>query len=343
MNQRNQRSRIYLDLQRERDPNVTLHILAESIATVGLTIANRARRNRSALWQKKHLRDDGSAPAVMTRQRDSKHAQLNWPITEHYRRFLGAQRLDESTAPPVLGFGIGDLTANPFRPHYDQTIPSVWTDANPRLFMLDDEPIGHVEYTLLCCYLSNTGKPRFQILHNVLVSSDGRLPRDIPAGVQDGLVFWAACPPILEHGVPSLSRFAVLDYDVRHYFGFTRTPEEYWTGFYHHFQPFSRWQANLLEKQSEFESTEAGYHAILGTAANGDLVLLHRYGAIAQLASEVLTAGEMLDLAVQDAVLLDSGGSCCVWSNWANRDGAVIASHQHFREHRGAMVFLTQP
>jgi hypothetical protein len=40
-------------------------------------------------------------------------------------------------------------------------------------------------------------------------------------------------------------------------------------------------------------------------------------------------------------VLLDSGGSCAIWTNWANgREGGVLASHWNFRAPRGAVLFL---
>lgn len=82
------------------------------------------------------------------------------------------------------------------------------------------------------------------------------------------------------------------------------------------------------------EGLAKGYHAALGIS-EGQLILVHRYATIPQVAEELKKQG------AKEAVLLDSGGSCAIWANWiGGAQGGILAHAWNFRPARGAVVFL---
>ncbi len=325
------------------DPKATLRMSCNDIEQALLSVAKRVGRNRSDLYQKKH---GGALHGYATRQRDPKHAGLNEPIAEHYQS-VQQQRgsLDEKR---VVAFPISDLTANPLRLHFDASIrPDQATmyanGSDTRLFHLDDEPIGEVPYTLLISYTSG-GSIRFTIEHEVLVTETGSLPDSIPKEVRDGLNWWAACPPVVSRRSFDAKRYAELDYDHRHVIGFPILEEDpvkkeeleaRLSEVFETFPSWNDWCDAIQTKLPDLEDWVPGSHAVLGISED-DLLLVHRTASIPVISEELIN-----EHGVQDAVLLDSGGSCAIWANWANRGkGVVLASHFNFRPERGAVVFL---
>jgi hypothetical protein len=139
------------------------------------------------------------------------------PISEHYK--LLPKSLESRR---VIALPISDLTANPLRLHYDASIRPeqafAYSDgSDTRLFYLEDEPIGKAPYTLLFSYEQEEGQTRFAIHHDVTVEPNGLLPTDKTPSRWN---WWAACPPLLIRGQHNLNRYAILDYDLRHIFGF---------------------------------------------------------------------------------------------------------------------------
>ena len=138
------------------DPQATLDVPFETIEGACLSIAGRATRNRTALYQRKHR-----SATLATRDRDASLADLNRTIAEHYRLLCKQKKADDSR--PVIAFAISDLTANPLRPHYDveigeddraltlpASVEAVYRRGpSARLFHLEDEPLGEAPYTLL--------------------------------------------------------------------------------------------------------------------------------------------------------------------------------------------------
>jgi hypothetical protein len=336
---------------RKDDPEATLRIPLDSIDRVYLSVAHRTARNRTALYQQKHR-----GAEVFTRRRPPELAALNWPIYEHYKLLqelhpeLRSKPQDSREKyPPAISFPISDLTANPLRPHYDASIPperralqsavidqAIYRDgSDARLFYLEDEPIGQVPYTLLFSY-EDKGQTHFAIQHQVVVRADGSLPDQVPLAIRKELKWWAACPPALIHGRHDVEQYAFLDYDVRHLFGFPENPaeEQAIKDLYQSFPDWEKWCDAIRMRLRGLTSYAKGYHAILGLAKD-ELIVVHRINTIHEIAEEL--AG----MDVQEAVLLDSGGSCAIWANWANgNEGGVLASHWNFRPARGAAVFV---
>ncbi len=329
------------------DPKATLVIGRDEVENVILSVASRAARNRTSLYQKKHM---GPGAGLYTRQRDHALADLNVPIGKH---FLSLK--DRVSAPEalrdrrVVGFPISDLTANPLRPHYDASVPegqrafhsgatcrAVYGGAaGAQLFYLEDEPIGEVPYTLLLAY-SQDGRARLAIHHDVKVARDGSLPDQLPRPVREAVSFWAACPPLLADGEHRIEEYAVRDYDLRHVFGFpkTREDEKELYQIYAAFPSWDRWSSEIRSRLQDLAASEVGYHAALGLNEK-EIVILHRQTTIPGL------AGELKAMGARDAVLLDSGGSCAIWGNWVDGNrGGVLASGWNFRPDRGAVVFL---
>ena len=317
----------------EESPAATLAVSLDEVDSVHLSVASRDARNRTALYQQKHR---GSTTA--SRSRDPKLAAPNLPISAHYEALR--QRIELPEDRRVLAFPISDLTANPLRPHFDATV----SRAGDRLFFLGDEPIGLVRYTLLICY-EQKGRTRFHIAHDVKLPGDGSLPQTIPSRIRSGLRYWMACPPLLIRGKHNLARYAVLDYDVRHLFGFENSfarfgrpnqaeQEAYLREIWNTFPDRDRWRAAVRARLAQTETIETGYHAALGLSKDR-LIVVHRIATIPQLAAALKRQG------ATDAVLLDSGGSCAIWANWPNSNqGGVLANHWNFRPGRGAVLFL---
>jgi hypothetical protein len=324
---------------RRTDPAATLRVSLDAIDDVCLSVAARAARNRSRLYQAKHL----GAPSS-TRERDPALAALNMPFARHcdqVRRRLPAGR--DLTNKRIVAFAISDLTANLLRPHVDASIRS-HDPADAPLFHLADEPLGDVRYTILFCY-QRAGAPRLAIRHNVNVRPDGSLPDDVPAEIRAGLLYWMACPPLLIGGRHDVNSFGVLDYDLRHLFGF---PDRFATfghpdqgaheralsTLYATFPRWNAWAAAIGDRLIASPTRETGYHAALGLSQN-ELVVVHRVATISELATELSRLGAI------DAVLLDSGGSSAIWANWVEGNrGGVLASAWNFRPPRGAALFV---
>lgn len=328
---------------KQAEPKATLEISREVIEEAYLSVACRTARNRTALYQQKH-----AGAEMATRRRDPTLAALNRPISEHY------ELLQEQIGPlkdrRVIAFTISDLTANPLRPHYDDSIPdeqrafqvartilAVYRNGlSAKLFHLEDEPITEVPYTLLFSY-EEEGQTRLAIHHKVEVNADGSLPEQIPKEIRNGLKWWAACPPLLKEGKHCLEEFAVLDYDIRHVFGFPEkdsAEEEELRKIYETFPSWEDWCKGIREKLRSFESPAVGSHAALGISEQ-ELIVIHRTDTIPKIAEELKNLG------MRDAVLLDSGGSCAIWANWANGgQGGILANHFNFRPARGAVIFL---
>lgn len=335
-----------------KNQEATLRIDSDTIDKVFLSVAHRTARNRTALYQRKHpiLGTTSQGPVKLkTSERDPELAALNQPIPEHY------QLLWELHGPfadrPVISFAISDLTANLLRPHYDFLIRpekrafqlgqeadrAIYRDGSDAcLFYLEDEPIGKVPYTLLFSY-EEEGQARFAICHKVTVQRDGSLPSDqIPEVIRKGLKWWAACPPLLINGKHNLEQFAILDYDLRHVFGFSGKVSEMIREMYQSFSDWGKWCETIRQKLHNAELPKIACHAALGISEKRELFVIHRNATIPKLAEELEKLG------AQEAVLLDSGGSCALWANWANGDQGGILSNQqgYFRPARGAVVFL---
>lgn len=274
-------------------------------------------------------------------------ANLNRTIAEHYQLLVMEKKIDPDR--PVLAFPISDLTANPLRPHYDTASEPdglAFQKAGPletgyghrtsaRLFHLEDEPISDVPYTVLSCH-EEQGAIQFAIRHETRVSADGTVNDDALSSRTSGLKWWAACPPLLAGGRHNLEAFAVRDYDLRHVFGFPKdAPDESsLRDIYRYFPDWVPWCAAIRTRLQTIDRYETGYHAAFGVAADR-FILIHRTATIPDLANDLRALG------ADDGVLLDSGGSCAIWANWANsRQGGVLASHWNFRPARGAVVFL---
>ena len=338
------------------------------------------------MYQQKHIHGN-----ARTRERSKDLSGLNFPISEHYERLkeilpkqlryrdadgvesqIQTAKLKLEDIPPskylvsddylAVAFPIGDLTANLLRPHFDDTFKGQGLgDRDQRLFYLEDEPLEIVPYTLLVCYEDTSGD-RFAIYHDVTINLSGGLSAGGNRVEFPGkLKWWTACPPLLRNGQFDVRRYAWLDYDLGHLFGFATSGRDTLN------TRLNRVYANFPRRQSPRESglvskafpTEVqaatwttwkravdkalndktlcppqDYHAALGVAKNGDYTIIHHYGSIESLAG-------VLKPHAADGVLLDSGGSCAIWGNWLNGNrGGVLANHWNFRPGRGAVAFL---
>lgn len=362
----------YLHDEKHRtDRDATLVVPWKDIDSTHLSVANRTARNRTSLYQKKHAGAAKQTryrppelgalnwPIAQHYQLLTKDYQQLRPIVDEYDK-----RVEKY--PPVVGIPISDLTANPLRPHYiAEILTNVYVDqsrletnerrqfefgqykrgfhseqtdrliygsgSDARLFHLEDEPIGKVPYTVLFAF-ENASEFRLAILHDIVIRADGFLPESVPREIRDGLRWWAACPPLLRNGTFEPGRYAVRDYDVRHFLGFKLKDEELEEKVYQFFGDWDEW-CDAIGKVMPAVFPE-GYHAALGIT-NDEVIVVHCNASPEKIAEDLKSMG------VRDAVLLDSGGSCAVWANWLNHgDGGVLAHAWNFRAHRGAILFF---
>jgi len=265
-------STISLDFDpKTTEPAATVKIAPEDLLAVELTVADRAHRNRSKLYQRKHDPTVAKQHGVHTRDRLPELAALNKPIAWHRDRFLARHGWYVGTAPPILAFGIGDLTANLLRPHFDGGIRPGQAEAegsddfDPRLFYLEDEPIGEAAYSILLCYDGETGIA-FAICHGVTVERDGSLTNRVPHQIRTRLRWWAACPPLLIDGEHDLFQFALLDYDIRHVLGFPKgeSEKERFREMHATFRDPKAWRDMIRGELDKRTSYPAIYHGALG-------------------------------------------------------------------------------
>lgn len=333
---------------KKSEPEATLRLKMGQVDNIFLSIAQRAARNRTALYQRKHPPAHGApnmSASLATHQRNPRLRALNQPISTHYQlqNTISDGVFD---GRPVLCAPISDLTANHFRPHFDArsiecafTEPAVkhavYGDTSSQLFYLEDEPIGQIPYSLLCYYLTDFGH-RLGIIHNMQVSKNGQLPSSAKH-ITDGLIWWAACPPLLIDGKHNLKQFTYLDYDVRHVLGFSKsTYDEIRRDIYPHFHDWKKWCAAVRKKLQVLEKPPSAYHAGIGVSLDGEtIIIVNRQATIPGLAKDLLAEG------AHNAVLLDTGGSCAMWANWMNvGEGGFLTHGRIFRKERGAVLFF---
>jgi hypothetical protein len=304
-----------LDTNKE-SPGIIMELPLPEINHMSLSMADREKRNGTSLYQKKHI-----LGSQKTAERKKNFADLNITIPEHFKQNFG---LDDvfHVENRYLVVGVGDCTANLFRPSFD-------TSKKRPLFFLEDEPIEQKEY------------------HGFIVREEGNetniriekiiFRNGIPLenGKQIDNLKWLFCstPLVYKENVVSASEMVVNDYDLRHTFG--KSANEFTNRLY--FQLRTGYK-NFVEmvKENESRILTAGpevewYHAGIGIK-NNKIIVIHHIGSLKELALKFKEVG------VSDAVLLDSGGSPVIWVNW--NMGGTIAHHVNFRPKRGAIIII---
>ena len=319
------------------DLSATLIILNSMIKDAILSVSNRSIRNRTSLYHQRHR---GSV--LETRFRSELLSNLNKTFDEHYHLLWKRYDLKDKR---VIGFTISDLTANLLRPHFyiykfdnkkvfsdKETIEQVYRgNEESSLFYFEDEPINSALYTLLIAYRAGDNV-KFTIFEDIRILKDGKLPDNVPENIKENLLWWAACPPLLINGKFDIFKFAVLDYDLRHIFGFNNS--ELLRKIYESFTDWYKWKESIKEQLKKTTSFPIASHSILGLK-DDEVYIFQRRDTIPDI------AGELIEKGIRDAVLLDSGGSCAIWANWVNSGkGGILNSNFNYRPFRGAVIFV---
>ncbi len=318
------------------DPCAILVMSNSIIKDVILSVSNRSIRNRTSLYHQRH-----KGVVLETRFRSELITYLNKTIDDHYN--ILCKRYDLK-GKRVLGFTISDLTANLLRPHYyvydfdnkkvfsdKNTIEQIYKDnKKSSLFYFEDEPINSALYTLLIAYRAGANV-KFSIFNDIKILKDGKLPDSLPAEIKKNLLWWAACPPLLINGEFDILKFAILDYDLRHIFGFNN--RKLLRKIYESFIDWNRWKETIKEQLKKVKNFPIASHSILGLKEDKIYIIQIR-NTIPAIANHLRKEG------IKNAVLLDSGGSCALWANWVNSGkGGILNSNFNYRPFRGAVVF----
>jgi len=299
------------------DPEITLELPENEIGEIFLSIANREIRNRTDLYQQKHI-----AGTQFTGERSQEIANLNISIEKHFEKNLGIADVFHSKKR-YLVIGAGDCSANLFRSSYDLTL----TRGKP-LFYLKDEPYKEKEYyAFIITGKNGTVKGKIEkITFRDEKPAIGN--QEIP-----GLLWLFCSTPLVYKGhLVDKIEMACNDYDLRHFFG-KNNENGTLNGIYTKLnEGYPQFVKAIEKKQDKIQITGTDvewYHAGIGIKDN-TFIIIHNIGSIFDLAKKFQEQG------VSDAVLLDSGGSSVIWANW-NYSG-YLAHHWYFRPNRGAVI-----
>jgi hypothetical protein len=305
-----------------KDPDVTLVFLQEEIVNSFLSIAERDKRNGTSSYQIRHI----EGPQA-TAEREK---QPNWEIPDHFKKNLTVDAL--SSPDRYLVLGVGDLTANLLRPSWDAR-----KDNN--FFCLQYEPYEQLKkekhpYTSFMMDKNNV--PHIQSIYFVS-QEDKIIPTDAEGQDLSSASNYLFCSiPLIRSGNKvSLAEMAFWDYDLRHFFTMEKEMKEPINELYQKWMKPDYYHSleQAFETYSDKPYKANWYHAVLGiNYLRKEIIIFHRTCNIPGLQDDLLEYG------VDDAVLLDSGGSSVIWCNWLF--GNYLAHHWYFRPERGSvMVF----
>jgi hypothetical protein len=300
----------------KESPEIIMELLLSEICHISLSMANREKRNGTSLYQKKHI-----LGSQKTSERKKDLADLNITIPEHFEQNFGIDDVFLAEKR-YLVVGVGDCTANLFRPSFD-------TSKEKPLFFLEDEPIEEKEYY---GFIVREEGNETNVRIEKIVFRNG-IP--LENGKQIDNLKWLFCstPLVYKENVVSVLEMVVNDYDLRHTFGKSAndfTNKLYFqlrTGYKNFVEMVKKNESRILTAGPEVE----WYHAGIGIKNNKIIVILH-IGSLMELALKFKEVG------VSDAVLLDSGGSPVIWVNW--NMGGTIAHHINYRPKRGAIIII---
>jgi hypothetical protein len=298
----------------EQDPATTLRVARDEVREVKLSIAHRDRLNRSDWYMVRHegrvhRRGPDGAQAGYAEMR-----RWNLPIEEHLT-LAGLGPGDRVVAVPF-----SDLSANLLRPSWAR-------HAHPPLFHFSGEPLEEAPYHALACF--GVDERRTLAIRSVTLTRDDRvLDADTGEDLGEQGLLWAGCSaPLVRHGeCVSDQVIARHEYDLRHLL-----PPEVADSTLALWLDRPRFHAALDSAIRTVAARPAWYHSALGLAASGDLIVLQKFATLQQIAMDLKELGAV------DALLLDSGGSCGVWTSFAR---TWISRGWYFRPARGAVLLV---
>jgi len=283
---------------------------------MSLSMANREKRNGTSLYQQKHI-----LGTQKTSERKKYLADLNITIPEHFKKDFDIDDVFHAENR-YLVLGVGDLTANLFRPSFDTS------KKNP-LFFLEDEPITQKEYY---GFIVQKEKSETKVRIEKIVFQDG-IP--LENGKKIDHLKWLFCstPLVYKENVVSVEEMVLNDYDLRHTFG--KSAKEFTDKLYFQLRASYKDFVEMVKKNESRILTTGleveWYHAGIGIKED-KIIVIHHIGSLKELALKFKNLG------VKDAVLLDSGGSSVIWANW--NKGGTIAHHINYRPKRGAIIII---
>jgi hypothetical protein len=300
----------------KESPEIIMELLLSEICHISLSMANREKRNGASLYQQKHI-----LGTQKTSERKKNLSDLNITIPEHFKQDFDIDDVFH-VENRYLVLGVGDLTANLFRPSFDAS----WKKP---LFFLDYEPIEEKEYY---GFIVQGEKDETIVRIEKIIFQDG-IP--LENGKRIDHLKWLFCstPLVYKENVVNVSEMVLNDYDLRHTFG--KSAKEFTDKLYFQLRASYKDFVEMVKKNESRILTTGPevefYHAGIGVKEDKILVI-HHIGSLRELALK------FKELGVKDAVLLDSGGSSVIWANW--NMGGTIAHHVNYRPKRGAIIII---
>lgn len=303
------------DLKKE-SPEIFLDLPFTEIDDMFLSIANREKRNGKALYQQKHILGFQDTP-----QRAKELSGLNISIPGHFKQNFAIDNVFQ-VKNRYLVLGVGDLTANLFRPSFDSS-------KEPSLFFLKDEPIEHKGYYGLIVQHEN--KNATVRIANICFRNG--TPLENNKKIENLKWLFCSTPLIYKGHMVGSTEMAVNDYDLRHTFG--KANKKIADALYRALRESNLKFVKQVEENKALILTQGSevewYHAGIGIKENR-IIVIHNIGSLWELALK------FKELGVNDAVLLDSGGSSVIWANW--NIGGTIAHYVNHRPNRGALIII---
>lgn len=297
-------------------PEIVMELPLSEINDMFLSIANREKRNGDSLYQQKHI-----LGTQLTSERKKELSDINITIPGHFRQNLGIDNVLQ-VKERYLVLGVGDCPANLFRPSFDASKKSP-------LFFLKDEPIEQKEYY---GFIVKKEKEETKLQMEKIIFREG-MPLENGKGIVHLKWLFCSTPLVYKGDVVSSMEMVMNDYDLRHTFG--KNAKKLTDKLYFRLREGYDKFVEMVEKNRSGILTEGPevewYHAGIGIKEN-KIIVIHNIGSLLELAVKFKGLG------VNDAVLLDSGGSSVIWANW--NIGGTIAHYLNYRPKRGAIIII---
>jgi len=303
----------------KKAPEVEMELPLLEIDDIFLSIANREMRNGATLFQQRHI-----CGTRNTSERKPECSDINITIPGHFQQNFGIDDVFQAR-DRYLVLSVGDCTANLFRPSFDST------KENP-FYFLKHEPFEKKEYYGFIVQMQQKEEISIRIEK---IGFRDQIPFELENGKKiDGLKWLFCSTPLVYHGqVADSMEMAVNDYDLRHSFG--KNAKELTDEIYFQLRESHEKFVEMIDKNRAKILTTGPevewYHAGIGIKEN-KIIVIHNIGSLMELAVKFKSLG------VNDAVLLDSGGSSVIWANW--NLGGTLAHYLNYRAKRGAAIII---
>lgn len=339
-------SKFEKDIQIETDlsgstPDFFMKIGFQSIADVRLSIGHRSLSNRGSglirhTGNPTGIRIVNGIPLTDVYDKSKENARIYHNTMEEH---LQAMDLRDENGVNLAQFVLvtnGNLGNNYWHVAWQ-------ANEKPRLYCLANEPFLDRKYSCFISYTREHPRIDYVTLEDEITfngEKEQKARPKYPIGFDRGnAIAWCISgQQIVENSrVVPIEEIADQFYDIRHIFDWRDwgpTKEKDIEKLKAIFEGYSKDFRDKVLKELAKGTRRAKYdHHIIGTTYDDDgLVIAHKRGLVEDIAQDLVDKG------VDDAIILDQGGSSAVYVSWPYPNGGYLMQNERYRPERISMI-----